>query len=212
MCESASLTVARPTNPAMNRPYSGLRPVRSILLRCVSIHAAASPLQGFHLLLIGYIAPPVIFPLCQRVRPHDAAIALPGIQALVAANHPDQKTEAKQAQAQQSIANSLSNISATYPEQSERAQGSDKQAEPCNPGDDSRYYDLCAQRKAADAAADSAWWAWAAGIASLVGLIGSVIAGDADAASTAGVDFGRVDAKQADALAIEADRVAVDGD
>ena len=31
-------------HPAMNRPSSGLRPVRSILLRCASISAAASPM------------------------------------------------------------------------------------------------------------------------------------------------------------------------
>lgn len=95
---------------------------------------------------------------------------------LVAANHPDPEGHGKQAQAQQSIADSLGNISATYHQETQRAHSSEKETEPCQPGDDRRYSDLCAQWKAADAAADSAWWAWAAGLASIISTTAVLVA------------------------------------
>lgn len=54
---ASQIDLSRSNYPAMNRPYSGLRPVRSILLRCVSIHAAAScpPYQSPRLEGIPYL-------------------------------------------------------------------------------------------------------------------------------------------------------------
>lgn len=83
-------------------------------------------------------------------------IAVFGWPVLAAANYTDPVAERQQAQAQQSIADSLSNIAALEREQSERTVKS-KEAEPCLPGDDRRYSDLCAQWKAADAATLAAW-------------------------------------------------------
>lgn len=47
----------------------------------------------------------------------------------------------------------------------------EKTIETCKPGVDVRSSDLCAQWKAADAAASSAWWAWLAGIVGTGGLL-----------------------------------------
>jgi hypothetical protein len=48
---------------------------------------------------------------------------------------------------------------------------------PCEPGQDNRQSELCAQWKAADAATDAAYWAWASfwlGLAGTVGLIATL--------------------------------------
>lgn len=63
-----------------------------------------------------------------------------------------------------SIATSLERLAVAYEKQADAQRGSNREAEPCSPGDDRRYSDLCAQWKAADAAADSAWWAWASAL------------------------------------------------
>lgn len=91
------------------------------------------------------------------------------------AQHPDPEAERKQAEAQQSIANALGNVASTYQEHTKRAEGS-KETEPCEQGDDRRYSELCAQWKAADAAADSAWWAWMSGVLGALSLAGVVAA------------------------------------
>lgn len=103
-------------------------------------------------------------------------LALVGWLTLSAANHPDPKAEREQAQAQQSIADSLDNIASAYRDEAKRSQAPNQETEPCKPGEDRRYSDLCAQWKAADAAADSAWWAWAAGLVGIGGLVGVLIA------------------------------------
>lgn len=96
--------------------------------------------------------------------------------ALACANHADAKGDDKEPDTQQAITDSLDKIAATYDKQTKRSESPDKQAEPCKPGDDRRYSDLCAQWKAADAAADSAWWAWAGGLIGIGSLAGVFIA------------------------------------
>lgn len=44
--------------------------------------------------------------------------------------------------------------------------------QPCQPGEDQRQSDLCAQWKAADAASDAAWWAMAGTVVALLGTVG----------------------------------------
>ena len=80
------------------------------------------------------------------------------------------------ADTQQTIADSLRNISSRYDEQAERAKRTEQEEAPCGEGKHSNNTDLCAQWKAADFAADSAWWAWAAGIAGIVSTFGVVAA------------------------------------
>lgn len=98
-------------------------------------------------------------------------IAALGVALLGAANHPDAKAQPEQAHAQQAIADSLSSIAAIYNEQAKWSERPNQETEPCDPGDDRRYSDLCAQWKAADAAADSAWWAAVSGYATAVSTL-----------------------------------------
>ena len=97
-----------------------------------------------------------------------AAIGL----ALTCANHAYAESGKQQAQAEQSVADSLKNIATAYDQQAERAQRADQDEAPCGQGQYGSSADLCAQWKAADAAADSAWWAWAGGIIGLGSLVG----------------------------------------
>ena len=87
---------------------------------------------------------------------------------LLAPNHADARTGAKQAEAQQSIAASLENISTRYGEEAKRAERAEPETQNCGPSQYSGKAELCAQWKAADAAADSAWWAWVSGLATIV--------------------------------------------
>jgi len=94
-----------------------------------------------------------------------------------AAPHPNSETEREQSKAQQSIASSLNNIVTIYNEQTERSKRADKLTKPCGPGEYESKDDLCAQWKAADAAADAAWWAafsgWFGGL-SFVGVLAAL--------------------------------------
>lgn len=101
-------------------------------------------------------------------------LAAVGWLALTGSNHPDLEAQSKENAAQQQAADGISNIAATYRQQAERSERS-KEGEPCQPGDDRRYSDLCAQWKAADAASDSAWWAWLGGIVGAFSLVGVII-------------------------------------
>lgn len=87
---------------------------------------------------------------------------------------PNPSAKAEQPNTQQRIADALTNIAAIYNEQSERAQRS-PDSNPCEPGNDQRDSDLCAQWKAADAATDAAWWAqwavWIGGASTILVLI-----------------------------------------
>lgn len=103
-------------------------------------------------------------------------LAAVGWLILTGANHPHAKAEHEQTEAQQAIANHLGNLAASYEaERAEKAQAP-KETGPCGQRQYGGNADLCAQWKAADAAADSAWWAWASGIMSFASVIGIVIA------------------------------------
>jgi len=103
-------------------------------------------------------------------------LAAVGWLSLSAANHPDTKAQQEQAQAEKAIAHHLADLSAAY--QTERAETAKapKETGPCGPRQYGGNADLCAQWKAADAAADSAWWAWAGGILGIASLFGVIIA------------------------------------
>ena len=93
---------------------------------------------------------------------------------ILAAHHPNVAAQPKQPAAQERSADALESIATRYNEQAERAERS-PEGNPCQPGDDQRNSDLCAQWKAADAAADSAWWAargtWISGISGLLVIL-----------------------------------------
>lgn len=101
-----------------------------------------------------------------------AAIGL----VLACANHAYAESNPKQVDPQKAIAESLGKIAANYDLEAKRAQSRNMQTEPCRPGDDRRYSELCAQWKAADAATHSAWWAWASGVAGIGSLVGVLFA------------------------------------
>jgi hypothetical protein len=87
------------------------------------------------------------------------------------AEQPNPSAQSKQAQTDRRVGDALTNIAATYDNQAKRAQ-SPKESRPCEPGEDQRDSDLCAQWKAADAAENAAWWAAATGWISALGLVG----------------------------------------
>ena len=88
-----------------------------------------------------------------------------------AAHHPDISAQAQKADPQERSARALEGIAPRYDEQTKRSESS-PDARPCEPGDDQRDSDLCAQWKAADAAADAAWWAaWGTWISGISGLL-----------------------------------------
>lgn len=95
---------------------------------------------------------------------------------VLAAHHPNVAAQGQQPSPEERSARALENIAARYDEQSERSKSS-PETEQCDHGDDKRYSDLCAQWKAADAAADSAWWAafagWFGGL-SFIGVLAAI--------------------------------------
>lgn len=94
----------------------------------------------------------------------------------LAAQHADAKANHGQASAQNGVTASLQNISPRDDEDAQRAHRPDTEDQPCGPERYRSNADLCAQWKAADAAADSAWWAWASGVVGLFSLIGVIAA------------------------------------
>ena len=94
---------------------------------------------------------------------------------VLAAHHPNAEAQPKQSNPQERSASALENIASRYGEQAKRSESS-RETEQCDQGDDKRHSDLCAQWKAADAAADSAWWAAVGGFASASGTILVLIA------------------------------------
>ncbi len=97
----------------------------------------------------------------------------------LASHHPSVEAKGEQSDRSESIAESLDDIASTYREQSERSERA-SESQPCKPGDDKRDSDLCAQWKAADAAANSAWWArvgtWVSGISGLFVVVALFLA------------------------------------
>jgi hypothetical protein len=122
-----------------------------------------------------------------------------GFAACAATSDSGSKIEKQQAQSQRSIAESLTAISALEISKDQRP---DKTIEPCKIGDDRRYSDLCAQWKAADAAASSAYWTQSQFWAGL--LLGLSTLGAAIAAAF----YARAAAVHADRSANEAKRSA----
>lgn len=100
-------------------------------------------------------------------------IAVVGL--VLSGQHPNAVAQPKQDSASERSTRALENISSRYDEQAKRAEGS-RETDPCEQGDDKRYSDLCAQWKAADAAADSAWWAAVSGYATAISTILVLIA------------------------------------
>jgi hypothetical protein len=94
---------------------------------------------------------------------------------VLAAHHPQAAAQSKQSNPQERSARALEDLAARYDEQAKRAERS-RETEQCKQGDDKRYSDLCAQWKAADAAADSAWWAAVAGFATAISTVLVLIA------------------------------------
>ncbi len=99
------------------------------------------------------------------------AFILALVLILSSTNHAYAERSQQKQTTQQSIDQSEKNIEATLNQQAERAQSPERLAEQGNPGDDSRYSDLCAQWKAAVAAFDSAPWAAIAGLTSIVSAL-----------------------------------------
>lgn len=96
--------------------------------------------------------------------------ALVGCLSL-AAQQPEPTASEKQAATNQRIADALTDIARTYDNQAKGAEGA-PESRPCNPGDDQRDSDLCAQWKAADAADNAALFGGISiiGIAIAIGL------------------------------------------
>jgi hypothetical protein len=102
------------------------------------------------------------------------AVILLGAIFILAAQHPNLPPNTRQNAAAHAVSNGAQNVSQADEDKVERAHRARYEAE-CHPADDKRDSDLCAQWKAADAAADSAWWAarstWVSGISGLLVLI-----------------------------------------
>lgn len=128
-----------------------------------------------------------------------ALLSICGFATCAAMPELDREVEKQQAQSQQSTAESLAAIVAL---ERGRDQRPDKTTEPCKTGDDRRYSDLCAQWKAADAAAASAYWTKSQFWAGL--LLGLLTLGAAVAAAF----YARAAAVHADRSANEAKRSA----
>ena len=94
---------------------------------------------------------------------------------VLAAHHPNAEAQPKQSNPQERSASALENIASRYGEQAKRSESS-RETEQCEQRDDKRYSDLCAQWKAADAAADSAWWAAVGGFATAISTVLVLIA------------------------------------
>jgi hypothetical protein len=83
---------------------------------------------------------------------------------ILAGHHPNAVAQPKQESAADRGARALQSLASRYDEQTKGAERSSYE-QPCKQGDDKRNSDLCAQWKAADAAAGSARWAAISGFA-----------------------------------------------
>jgi hypothetical protein len=92
---------------------------------------------------------------------------------LILATSPEQNAASSdRSQSEQASAQTLQNIATAIKVANERQQLDTG----CGAGQEARDSDLCAQWKAADAAADSAWWAWASGVVGFLSLGGVLVA------------------------------------
>src|SRR4051794_24320217 len=94
--------------------------------------------------------------------------------ALSAAQHPKPTAQGQKAQPSQGVTNALQNVTSANDEKAERAHRAKYEAQ-CNPTNEKRDSDLCAQWKAADAATKAAKWAkigtWVGGLSGVLVLI-----------------------------------------
>jgi hypothetical protein len=95
---------------------------------------------------------------------------------LVCANHAHAKSGDQQSTTQEAIAESLQDIATAKRQEAERAERADKDESPCGEGQYGSNSDLCAQWKAADSAANSAWWAWVASVSTIISTAAVVVA------------------------------------
>ena len=97
----------------------------------------------------------------------------------LASHHPNAEAKGEQSDRSERIAETLDDIASTYREQAKRSESA-PESQPCKPGDDKRDSDLCAQWKAADAAANAAWWAsaatWVSGVSGFFVVIALFLA------------------------------------
>jgi hypothetical protein len=110
---------------------------------------------------------------------------------ILAAQHPHLPAEPQQAQTAQTIPSSPENIAAADYEIAERIHRAKYEAE-CNPANEKRDSDLCAQWKAADAATDAARWTyvgnWIGGLSGFLVLIAIGLAYQANRIARSGVE------------------------
>lgn len=110
-------------------------------------------------------------------------VLLLSVAFILSAQHPNTATNTQQNAAGHAASNAIQNVSSPNEEKAERAHRLKYEAE-CNRTDEKRDSDLCAQWKAADAAADSAWWAaratWVGGISGLLVLLALAFAFEAN--------------------------------
>lgn len=118
-------------------------------------------------------------------------LAALGCLILAAAQAPQPKGKTEQAAGSSKIERAAAPV-ATSAAEPVKPVKSPQYERPCNQGEDNRESDLCAQWKAADAAADSAWWAMASfvlGIFGTAALLWSIkLTRDALGVATASTD------------------------
>lgn len=104
---------------------------------------------------------------------------------ILGVQHADTKAAPSQQDPTKAIAHTSKNVTATGKKQSDYLERPNKKAKPCQSEEDDRYSELCAQWKAADAAASSAWWAgaatWVSGISGLLVVVAVGLAYQANA-------------------------------
>lgn len=96
--------------------------------------------------------------------------------AFLTVDNANAKRPVEQGNAQQSVATSVNRVEAINVKVAKRAGRSEKEEQSCGSGRYGSNADLCAQWKAADAAANSAWWAWLGGIVGFGSLLGVFVA------------------------------------
>ena len=105
------------------------------------------------------------------------ALAAVGWLTLAAAPAPNNSAQPEQPNADRRVGDALTNITSAYNKQAERTESA-QEHQPCGPRQYQSKDDLCAQWKAADAAADAAGWAklgiWFSGI-SLLAVVGAIL-------------------------------------
>lgn len=95
--------------------------------------------------------------------------------AILTWHHPNAKAQPQQDTTQESGGGASESVTPRNYEHTERA-GRSRENQQCDQGEEKRYSDLCAQWKAADAAADSAWWAAISGYATAISTFAVLVA------------------------------------